>query len=101
MWQAGTVFLLEARMSEIEFSINNSSENPAEAIQPLLATFRVQNRVNVSVVVYDWANAWTEFMNISLYGHGPVNSQTSNSWMGSLIGLNTLMAFKGREVAGR
>ncbi len=86
-------------MSEIEFSINNSSENPAEAIQPLLATFREQNRANVSVVVYDWANAWTEFMNISLYGHGPVISQTGNSWMGSLIARNSLRVFKDREVA--
>ncbi len=85
-------------MSEIEISINNSNEFQL-TIQPLLAIFKEQHRANVSLVEYDWSIAWTELMKISLNGHGPVISQIGNTWMGSRTVLNSLRAFKDRELA--
>ncbi len=86
-------------MSEIEISLNNSYTDAAVGFQPLLTTFQERHRTNVSLVIYAWEHAWAEFMKISLYEHGPVISQTGNSWMGSLIARNSLREFKDREVA--
>ncbi len=86
-------------MSEIEISLNNSYTDAAVGFQPLLATFQEQRRTNVSLVIYAWEHAWAEFMKISLYEHGPIISQTGNSWMGSLIARNSLRTFKDREMA--
>ncbi len=88
-------------MSEFEISVNNAYLDMAKVIQPLLTKFEEQNRAHVGLHVYDWSIAWTEFMKISLYHHGPVISQTGNSWMGSMIAQNSLRAFKPEEIAQR
>jgi multiple sugar transport system substrate-binding protein len=93
--------LQEAYLSEIEISINSSFTNvdPAEVIQPKLTEFDKQHHMHTLLQVYDWAVAWTEFLKISLYQHGPVISQTGNTWMGSLIAQNSLRAFSDKEIA--
>ena len=85
-------------MSEFGVSVNNAYIDMAKVIQPLLAEFEEQHRAHVTLHVYDWSIAWTEFMKISLYHHGPVISQTGNSWMGSMIAQNSLRAFKPEEI---
>ncbi len=86
-------------MSEIEISINNSYTDSIKIIQPLLAEFEHRHRARILLSVYDWETGWTELMKISLYGHGPIVSQTGNSWMGSLIAQNSLRAFKDKDIA--
>jgi ABC-type glycerol-3-phosphate transport system substrate-binding protein len=87
-------------MSEIEISINNAYVGIDKSVQPLLDEFEQRYHAHASLIVYDWGVAWTEFLKISLYQHGPVISQTGNSWMGSLIAQNNLRAFKDQEIAG-
>lgn len=85
-------------MPEFGISVNKAYLDMAKVIQPVLAVFEEQHRTHVTLHVYDWADAWTEFMNISQYHHGPVISQTGNSWMGSLIMQNNLRAFMPDEI---
>ncbi len=90
-------------MPEVEISVNHSYENPEEGIprgiRPLLAEFKLQHSgANVSLLIYNWGRTWAEFMKISLYRHGPVVSQTGNSWMGSLIAQNTLRVITDGEM---
>jgi multiple sugar transport system substrate-binding protein len=93
--------VVEVYVAEIEISVNSIYADDPQGVQfqPLLAEFKRQHRAHVSLQVYDWGFAWAEFMKISLYGHGPVISQTGDSWMGSLIARNSLRAFKDRELA--
>src|SRR5690348_1557490 len=86
-------------MSEFGISVNNSSMDIDKIMQSLLDKFGQQGRAQVSVTVYDWSVAWSEFLKISLYQHGPVISQTGNSWMGSLTAQNSLRAFRAGEMA--
>lgn len=86
-------------MSEFGISVNNSSMDIGKVMQSLLAEFGRQSHAQVSLVMYDWSAAWSEFLKISLYQHGPVISQTGNSWMGSLTAQNSLRAFKSGEMA--
>ena len=88
-------------MAEIEFSINiNDPYDPHGTQFPsLLNEYKEQSHAPVSLRIYTWGDAWNEFIKINLYGVGPVVSQTGDSWMGSLIGRNSLRAFKDRELA--
>src|SRR5688572_30393521 len=85
-------------MSEIEISLNNSYFDIARVMQPLLVEFDRQQRTQTSLVIYDWGLAWSEFLKIGLYQHGPVISQTGNSWMGSLTAQESLRSFTDREL---
>src|SRR6187551_722884 len=88
-------------MPETKISINIVDKDDPNALhfQSLLDEFNKQNRTSVALQVYPWGAAWNEFIKISLYGTGPVISQTGDSWMGSLIGQNSLRAFKDTELA--
>src|SRR5258706_15725846 len=86
-------------MSDFEISVNNAYLDMAKVIQPLLREFEEMHRAHVALPVYVWATAWTAFMKIGLYHHGPVISQTGNSWMGSIIAQNSLRAFSPEEIA--
>lgn len=85
-------------MSEFVISVNNAYLDMAKVIRPLLTEFEEQHRVHVTLHVYDWSDAWAEFMKISETHQGPVISQTGNSWMGSMIAQDSLRAFKPEEI---
>jgi multiple sugar transport system substrate-binding protein len=86
-------------MSEVEVSFNNSYTDSIRVTRPLLAEFEQRHRARILLSIYDWETGWTELMKISLYKHGPVISQTGNSWMGSLIAQHSLRAFPDREIS--
>lgn len=85
-------------MSEFTISVNNAYLDMAKVIRPLLAEFEEQHRVHVTLHIYDWSVAWSEFLKIGASHQGPVISQTGNSWMGSMIAQNSLRAFKPEEI---
>jgi len=84
-------------MRKLEISINDTIDNPEE-IRPLIEEFERQQKTVVDIQIFDWDIAWTEIMKISLFRHGPVVSETGDTWMGSLAGQNSLRAFKKDEV---
>ena len=85
-------------MDILEVSINNTIDNP-DKLQRLLGEFEQQNNVKVDLQVFDWADAWMEFIRISLYRYGPAISETGDTWMGSLTSRNCLRPFKREEIA--
>jgi multiple sugar transport system substrate-binding protein len=89
---------MEITMSALEISINNTVDNPEE-ISLLIKEFGFQRKVKIDVRLFDWHQAWTEFMKISIYQHGPVISETGDTWMGSLTARNCLRTFKKDEIA--
>ena len=82
---------------QFEISINHIPN--IEEMVLLLNTFERQRNVKIDLLMFDWSNAWTELMKISLYGHGPIISEVGSTWMSSLAGQNCLRPFKPSEVA--
>src|SRR5512142_193573 len=85
-------------MDILEVSINNTIDNP-DQLRLLLSDFERKQNVQVELQVYDWADAWMEFIRISLYRYGPSISETGDTWMGSLTSRNCLRPFKNEEIA--
>ena len=85
-------------MDILEVSINNTIDNPGQ-LRRLLAEFERKNNVKVDLQVFDWAEAWMEFIRISLYRYGPSISETGDTWMGSLTSRNCLRPFHKEEIA--
>jgi multiple sugar transport system substrate-binding protein len=83
-------------MQVLEVSINNSVYDPEEICR-LIREYERQPAMDVRV--FDWSQAWTEFMKISIYQHGPVVSETGDTWMGSLTSRNCLRPFNLTELA--
>lgn len=88
-------------MTEVKISINIVDSNDPHGVQfqSLLNEFKEHSQKSVALQTYTWGVVWTEFMKISKYGVGPVVSQAGDSWMGSLIGQNSLRTFKEKELA--
>ncbi len=84
-------------MNNLEITINNTIDDPGE-INLLVEEFEREHQAKVELQTLDWNNAWTEFMKISLYRHGPVVSETGDTWTGSLIGRNCLRKFTKHEI---
>lgn len=85
-------------MKRLDISINDTVENTAE-IRRIVTDFGNRRGIEVELQVFDWGEAWTEFMKINLYHHGPVVSESGDTWMGSLIARNSLRPFTENEVA--
>jgi multiple sugar transport system substrate-binding protein len=83
---------------QFEISINFIDE--MAKMVAFLGAFEQQNNVKIDLQTFDWPSAWTELMKISLYGHGPIISETGSTWMSSLAGQNCLRPFKPNEVSG-
>ncbi|MGB8214023.1 MAG: extracellular solute-binding protein [Anaerolineales bacterium] len=82
---------------QFEISIN-FIEDPGKMVA-FLSAFEHQHAVKIDLQVFDWPSAWAELMKISLYGHGPILSETGSTWMSSLAGQNCLRPFKSNEVS--
>jgi multiple sugar transport system substrate-binding protein len=84
-------------MTNLEISLNYSSDNCEEVLADLTAEFEKQTDTHASIHWMNWGEAWTEFMKISLYRHGPVVSEVGNTWTPSLSASNSLRSFKEKE----
>ena len=82
---------------QFEISINFIEE--MDKMTLFLNAFERQRNVKIDLLTFDWSEAWAELMKISLYGHGPIISETGSTWMSSLAGQNCLRPFKPNEVA--
>ena len=83
----------------MQFEISINFIDDINKMVLFLHPFEQQNNVTIDLQTFDWPVAWTELMKISLYGHGPIISETGSTWMSSLAGQNCLRPFKPNEVA--
>ena len=81
---------------QLEISINFIEDMNKMVL--FLSKFEHQHNVKIDLQTFDWPNAWAELMKISLYGHGPIISETGSTWMSSLAGQNSLRHFHLSEV---
>ena len=82
---------------QIEISINYIEDINKMAL--FLNKYERQHNAKIDLQTFDWPTAWAELMKISLYGHGPIISETGSTWMSSLAGQNCLRRFNSNEVA--
>lgn len=71
-------------MTEIEISLNRSTQDPENDFRHLLGNLEEETGMRVHCNLLKWEEAWSEIMKIVLYKHGPVISQVGTTWMGSL-----------------
>jgi multiple sugar transport system substrate-binding protein len=84
-------------MPEIEFSLM-SNVYTAEALEVALRELSSQTGVLYRAQFLTWGNAWTELVRVALYGHGPDISEIGTTWVGDLVGMNSLHAFTHDEI---
>lgn len=75
-------------MAELEITI--CSGNPQEDLKTIVQNYQHETRVSVDLRYIEWERAWTEFLQMTLYGRGPVISEVGTTWMSSLAGRNSL-----------
>jgi multiple sugar transport system substrate-binding protein len=81
-------------MSEIEFSSIVSNSHALE-----LPRFELQSHHTVRHRPGNWVGAWNELLSYSLNNRGPDVSQVGSTWVGSLVGMQSLHAFSPSEIA--
>jgi len=83
-------------MPELEISI--CTGDPQTELMPILEHFQDETRTSLNLHYLGWGRAWTEFLQMTLYGRGPVISEAGTTWMNSLAGRNSLREFSREEV---
>ena len=63
-----------------------------------LSNFMSQTRNQVNFIVFDWSQAWDEMLSIGLHNRGPDISQMGTTWLGSLVGMQSLQAFTDKQI---
>ncbi len=84
-------------MPDIEFSLM-SNVYTAEALEKALQELSHQTGVLYRSQFLTWGNAWTELVRVALYSHGPDVSEIGTTWVGDLVGMNSLHAFTYAEI---
>jgi multiple sugar transport system substrate-binding protein len=86
-------------MPEIELSLM-SNVYTADSLERALQELTSQTGVKYHSQFLTWGNAWTELVRVALYGHGPDVSEIGTTWVGDLVGMNSLHAFTHAEIEG-
>jgi multiple sugar transport system substrate-binding protein len=84
-------------MAEVEFSWMSSIYD-TNSIGRVFQAINVQNGTQYRPQLLVWSNAWTDLVRMALYGHGPDVSEIGTTWVGDLVGMNSLHAFTRAEL---
>jgi multiple sugar transport system substrate-binding protein len=84
-------------MAEIELSLLSNVYTGAE-LEKALQELASQTGTKVRTESLSWGNAWTELVRVALYGHGPDISEIGSTWVGDLVGMNSLHGFTQAEI---
>ncbi len=68
-------------------------------MQPAIERFEQARRSSVRTTVFDWNTIWKDLVNIGIYKRGADVSEVGTTWMGSLISMDALRAFKRTEIS--
>jgi len=84
-------------MPDVEFSLMSSIydvDSIGRVFQEVAAHTGAQYRPQFLV----WSSAWTELVRMALYSHGPDVSEIGTTWVGDLVGMNSLHSFTRAEL---
>jgi multiple sugar transport system substrate-binding protein len=84
-------------MTDIELSLM-SNVYTADSLEKSLQELASQTGVKYHSQFLTWGNAWTELVRVALYGHGPDVSEIGTTWVGDLVGMNSLHPFSHAEI---
>jgi multiple sugar transport system substrate-binding protein len=84
-------------MTDIELSLM-SNVYTADSLEKSLQELTSQTGVKYHSQFLTWGNAWTELVRVALYGHGPDVSEIGTTWVGDLVGMNSLHPFSHAEI---
>ncbi len=84
-------------MPEIEFTLM-SNVYTAEALAKSLQELSSQTGAKYHARFLTWGPAWTELVRVALYGYGPDVSEIGTTWVGDLVGMNSLHSFTPAEI---
>lgn len=83
-------------MAELLFS--TCSLTNRNKLNTILKPFEDQSLSSINSSIIDWADAWKEFLQISLYRRGVYVSEVGSTWMKSIAGRNSLRPFRPQEL---
>lgn len=83
-------------MAELEITI--CSGEPEEELKKIVEVYQKDSLDSIHLQPLDWGKAWTEFLQMTLYGKGPVISEVGTTWMSSLAGRNSLRPISREEL---
>jgi len=77
-------------MTAIEFSIIPDAETDYQMIVRLMATFKRETGIDVTLKRMEWDDAWPQLIGIATQGQGVDISHVGSTWVSSLITMNAL-----------
>lgn len=83
----------------IELSIMEHGPIFDEELRSLVTRFEAEYNCPVQIQALPWRGAWSEFVRIALYKHGPDVSEVGNTWVSEFVSMNALRPFTGAETA--
>ena len=85
-------------MTTIEFSLIPDAETDYQAVTDLLAHFKRETGIEVTIKRMEWGNAWPQLIGIATQGQGADISHVGSTWVSSLMTMNALRAIPGHIV---
>jgi multiple sugar transport system substrate-binding protein len=82
---------------EIEISLISILSSPGTT-ERILQDFETQFGVQVQCQKHNWATAWSELVRYTIYKNAPDVSEVGSTWIGDLIGMNSLRPFSYGEI---
>jgi multiple sugar transport system substrate-binding protein len=82
---------------EIEISLISILSSPGTT-ERILGDFESQFGVRVQFQKHTWLTAWSELVRYTIYKNAPDVSEVGSTWIGDLIGMNSLRPFSYGEI---
>ena len=82
---------------EIDISLI-STLTSLETTERMMKEFETLFGMHVQIQKQTWGSAWAELVHYSIYKNAPDISEVGSTWIGDLIGMNTLRPFSNAEI---
>ena len=85
-------------MDEIRLSIMDRGPEFNARFRRVLDDFERIEAQRVHLDILSWRDAWQTLVKFGMYGDGPQVSEVGSTWIGDLVGMNTLRLFEAAEL---
>jgi multiple sugar transport system substrate-binding protein len=86
-------------MKELELSVMGRNPQAVEELKQLLSVFENRHSLKVDLQVYPCETGRSELVKVAMYHHGLDVSEIGTTWLGDLIGMNSLRPFSTTDLA--
>ncbi len=85
-------------MIELILSVFDHGSEPLAGLRTLLNRFEQLEDIHIQLEVIPWVQGWSRLVEVALYHSGPDVSEVGSSWVGDLVRMRSLHAFKQEEI---